>query len=111
MEVQNSEFFEQIRTLVVDDDGNCLLIIATLLKQSKFEVTIVKSAKYALSVLRSSGLSFDLVITKVHMPEMNDFQLQQEIAKDFGIPIVCEFIIFYILHKTRISFLFKTFGS
>jgi len=74
-------------------------------------VMMVKSAKDALSVLRSSDLSFDIVIIEVHMPEMNDFQLQQEIAKDFGIPVVCEFIIFYILHKTRISFLFITFGS
>jgi len=70
-------------------------------------VMMVKSAKDALSVLWSS----DVVITEVHMPEMNDFQLQQEIAKDFGIPFVCKFIIFYILHKTRISFLFITFGS
>ncbi|KAH0743042.1 hypothetical protein KY290_031035 [Solanum tuberosum] len=61
MEVQNSEFSEKIRTLVVDDDDSCLLINATLLKQSKFEVTIVKSVKDALSVLRSSGLSKHLL--------------------------------------------------
>ncbi|XP_015167530.1 two-component response regulator ARR14-like [Solanum tuberosum] len=88
MEVQNSKFSVKIITLVVDDDDSCLLIISTLLKQSKFEVMMVKSAKDALSVLRSSDLSFDIVIIEVHMPEMNDFQLQQEIAKDLCIPVV-----------------------
>lgn len=61
----------------------------------------VKSAKVALDVLRSSGISFDFVLTNVHMPEMDGFQLQQEIAKEFGIPVGCEFIIIYILHETK----------
>uniref|UniRef100_A0A3Q7H6I0 Response regulatory domain-containing protein n=1 Tax=Solanum lycopersicum TaxID=4081 RepID=A0A3Q7H6I0_SOLLC len=60
-------------------------------------VVIVNSAKDVLGVYRSSDLSFDLVITEFHMPEMNGFQLQQVIAKEFSIPIACEFIILYIL--------------
>ncbi|WMV37223.1 hypothetical protein MTR67_030608 [Solanum verrucosum] len=87
MEEQNNQLFEIIRCLVVDVDVTCLLITATFLKKSKFEVVTVKSAKDALGVLRGSGLSFDLVVTEVHMPEMNGFQLQQEIAKEFIIPV------------------------
>ncbi|XP_069143322.1 two-component response regulator ARR14-like [Solanum lycopersicum] len=87
MEEQNNQFFEIIRCLLVDVDDSCLLITATFLKKSKFEVVTVKSAKDALGVLRSSGLSFELVVTEVHMPEINGFQLQQEIAKKFNIPV------------------------
>ncbi|KAK6791580.1 hypothetical protein RDI58_010661 [Solanum bulbocastanum] len=55
-----------------------------------YSVMLVKSSKDALSVLQSSSLSFDLVITEVHIPEMNDFQLQQEIAKDLCIPVISD---------------------
>ncbi|TMW99309.1 hypothetical protein EJD97_002770 [Solanum chilense] len=60
-------------------------------------VVTVKSAKDVLGVYRTSDLSFDLVVTQFYMPKKNGFQLQQEIAKEFSIPIACEFIILYIL--------------
>ncbi|XP_055826260.1 two-component response regulator ARR14-like [Solanum dulcamara] len=84
----DNEFTEKISILVVDDDINCLLITSDLLKKEKYKVVTVKNANDALSMLRASGNSFDLVITDVHMPDMNAFQLQQQITKEFDIPVV-----------------------
>lgn len=53
----------------------------------------VKNANDALSILGVSGNSFDLVITNVRMPEMNGFQLQEQITNEFDIPVVCKFLI------------------
>ncbi|KAH0654706.1 hypothetical protein KY289_032384 [Solanum tuberosum] len=47
----------------------------------------VNNIEVALGGLRSSGLSFDLLLTDVHMLKMNVFQFQQEIAKEFDIPV------------------------
>ncbi|WMV49426.1 hypothetical protein MTR67_042811 [Solanum verrucosum] len=84
MEVENSEKF---RILVVDDDINCLLTTIASLKNSKFEVMTVNNIEVALGGLRSSGLSFDLLLIDVHMLKIDVFQFQQEIAKEFDIPI------------------------
>lgn len=59
----------------------------------------VKNTKDALRILRLISNTFDLVITDVHMPEMNGFQFQQQIIKEFDIPIACEFLILYILQN------------
>ncbi|WMV36945.1 hypothetical protein MTR67_030330 [Solanum verrucosum] len=84
MEVENSEKF---RILVVDDDINCLLTTTASLKNLKFEVMTVNNIEVALGGLRSSGLSFDLLLIDVHMLKMDVFQFQQEIAKEFDIPV------------------------
>ncbi|KAG5594446.1 hypothetical protein H5410_035678, partial [Solanum commersonii] len=47
----------------------------------------VNNIQVALGGLRSSGLSFDLLLTDVHMLKMDVFQFQQKIAKEFDIPV------------------------
>ncbi|WMV20415.1 hypothetical protein MTR67_013800 [Solanum verrucosum] len=92
MEVENeccdNEFSEKISILVVDDDTSSLLITSELLKKENFKVVTAKNANDALSILRVSGNSFDFVITQVHMPEINGFQLKQQITQEFDIPII-----------------------
>ncbi|KAH0689742.1 hypothetical protein KY289_017100 [Solanum tuberosum] len=92
MEVENeccdNEFSEKISILVVDDDTSSLLITSELLKKENFKVVTAKNANDALSILRVSGNSFDFVITQVQMPEINGFQLKQQIIQEFDTPIV-----------------------
>lgn len=54
----------------------------------------VKHPKDALCTLRIKGGAFDLVVSDVHMPDMNGFELQQAIAQEFDLPVVCKFLFF-----------------
>ncbi|XP_028123619.1 two-component response regulator ARR14-like [Camellia sinensis] len=80
--------FRSINILVVDDDTTCLSIVAAILKSWNYEVVTVKHPIEALCTLRIRGGSFDLVITDVHMPDMNGFELQKKIHEEFKLPVV-----------------------
>ncbi|WOG95596.1 hypothetical protein DCAR_0414921 [Daucus carota subsp. sativus] len=76
--------------LAVDDDRTCLLILKEWLEKWGYQVTTVENAHEALSMLENK--SFDLVITDIHMPEMNGFELQERINQNFNLPIICKFM-------------------
>ncbi|KAL2550330.1 Two-component response regulator ARR12 [Forsythia ovata] len=80
-----------ISILVVDDDTTCLSVISAILKKWNYAVVTVKHPADALCTLRIKGGAFDLVVSDVHMPDMNGFELQQAIAQEFKLPVVCEF--------------------
>ena len=50
----------------------------------------VKSAEDALGTLRSRSNFFHLIITDVHMPVMDGFELQNQVREEFNLPVVCE---------------------
>ncbi|KAH6763284.1 hypothetical protein C2S52_020717 [Perilla frutescens var. hirtella] len=78
---------KSISILVVDDDTTCLSFVAALLKKLKYEVVTAKHPNDALCALRIKG-GFDLVVSDVHMPDMNGFQLQAAITHEFNLPVV-----------------------
>ncbi|KAK4380116.1 hypothetical protein RND71_001978 [Anisodus tanguticus] len=84
---------ETINTMIVVDDTT----IAALLKKLKYKVVTAKNAKDAFCILLTEADTFDLVVTDVHMPEMNDFELHQVIAKEFDISAVFEFLLICVL--------------
>lgn len=47
----------------------------------------------ALYTLRLKEGAFELVISDVHMPDMDGFELQKAIEQEFNLPVVCE--LFY----------------
>ncbi|KAL4347385.1 hypothetical protein GQ457_17G025560 [Hibiscus cannabinus] len=51
-------------------------------------VTSVKNPMAALSVLRANPRNFDLVVTDLHMPEMNGIELQRQIKREFKVPVI-----------------------
>ena len=51
----------------------------------------VKSAEDALGTLRSRSNFFHLIITDVHMPVMDGFELQNQVREEFNLPVVCEY--------------------
>ncbi|KAL8557061.1 hypothetical protein ACS0TY_004509 [Phlomoides rotata] len=82
----NMRSVDAITILVVDDDITCLSIVAAILKKFRYEVVTVKHPNDALCTLRIK--EFDLVVSDVHMPDMNGFELQQAIAQEFDLPVV-----------------------
>ncbi|KAL7107195.1 hypothetical protein ACP275_06G038500 [Erythranthe tilingii] len=88
LEVAKNSVNSNISILVVDDDTTCLAIVAAILKKFKYQVVTVKHPRDALCTLRIKGGAFDLVVSDVHMPDMNGFELQQVIAQEFNLPVV-----------------------
>nr|XP_017246395.1 PREDICTED: two-component response regulator ORR25-like isoform X2 [Daucus carota subsp. sativus] len=84
--MRNIEQHLKLLVLAVDDDRTCLFIMKACLKKWNYQVTIVKNANEALSMLGNK--SFDLVLTDVHMPDMNGFELQRCIIQEFSLPVI-----------------------
>ena len=76
------------RILVIDDNATNLTIIKTQLEQWEQIPVPARSGKEALyALLESSG--FDLIITDMHMPEMDGIQLARKIRELYPyIPII-----------------------
>lgn len=70
-----------IRFLVVDDFSTMRRIVRNLLKESGYtEVDEAEDGVVAMHKLRNSN--FDFVVTDINMPNMNGFELLNEIKKD-----------------------------
>lgn len=71
-----------VRILVVDDDALTLRIAQRLLTKLGYDkIVLVDSGKKALDVLHNSPEKFHLVLSDIHMPEMDGFQLIHEVKK------------------------------
>lgn len=71
----------ELRFLVVDDFSTMRRIVRNLLKESGYaEGDEAEDGVVALQKLRNSN--FDFVVSDINMPNMNGFQLLNEIKKD-----------------------------
>jgi signal transduction histidine kinase/CheY-like chemotaxis protein/HPt (histidine-containing phosphotransfer) domain-containing protein len=79
---------ERCRVLVVDDNSTNLAILEELFRTWQMIPTTVRSGAEALERLHAAQRAsrpFDLVLTDVHMPGMDGYQLVRAIrAEDFG---------------------------
>ncbi|KKB34948.1 MULTISPECIES: response regulator transcription factor [Bacillaceae] len=75
-----------IKALLVDDEKRMLDLLALYLRPHSFICKKAISAKEALSFLKEE--TFDIVLIDIMMPEMNGWELCQEIRKDSDIPII-----------------------
>src|SRR5919198_2111803 len=67
------------RILLVDDEPDISLLFKTVLKDEGFEVDSFEDPQLALSNFKPD--LYDLVVLDIKMPDMNGFQLYQEIKK------------------------------
>ncbi|CAM9000643.1 unnamed protein product [Rhodiola kirilowii] len=77
-----------LRVLVVDDDPTCLLILERMLKSCLYEVTKCNRAEIALSLLRENKNGYDVVISDVHMPDMDGFKLLEHVGLEMDLPVI-----------------------
>ncbi|KAA8549116.1 hypothetical protein F0562_000800 [Nyssa sinensis] len=84
----SNEFPDGLRVLVVDDDSTCLQILAKMLQACRYQVTKCMRAKDALFILRENRGMFDIVISDVHMPDMDGFRLLEIIRLEMDLPVV-----------------------
>ncbi|KAA8535310.1 hypothetical protein F0562_030313 [Nyssa sinensis] len=77
-----------MRVLAVDDDPTCLMLLDGLLRKCQYQVTTTSQAKTALKMLRENRNRFDLVISDVHMPDMDGFKLLELVGLEMDLPVI-----------------------
>lgn len=77
-----------MRVLAVDDDRICLKVLETLLLRCQYHVTTTNQAIKALNMLRENKDKFDLVISDVHMPDMDGFKLLELVGLEMDLPVI-----------------------
>ncbi|XP_020578705.1 two-component response regulator ORR22-like [Phalaenopsis equestris] len=87
-EVPGEKFPIGMRVLAVDDDPICLKVLETLLIRCQYNVTTTNQAIKALNMLRENKAKFDLVISDVHMPDMDGFKLLELVGLEMDLPVI-----------------------
>ncbi|XP_047168137.1 two-component response regulator ARR2-like [Vigna umbellata] len=87
-DVVSDQFPAGLRVMVVDDDPTCLRILERMLRACLYEVTKCKRAEVALSLLRENKNGFDIVLSDVHMPDMDGFKLLEHIGLEMDLPVI-----------------------
>ncbi|XP_019170923.1 PREDICTED: two-component response regulator ORR22-like isoform X2 [Ipomoea nil] len=77
-----------MRVLAVDDDPICLKLLEGLLRKCQYHVTTTSQARMALKMLRENKDRFDLVISDVHMPDMDGFKLLELVGLEMDLPVI-----------------------
>lgn len=60
-------------------------------------VTKCKRAEVALSLLRENKNGFDIVLSDVHMPDMDGFKLLEHIGLEMDLPVISKYCFFFIV--------------
>ncbi|KAK7291692.1 hypothetical protein RIF29_07042 [Crotalaria pallida] len=84
----SDQFPAGLRVLVVDDDPTCLMILERMLRTCLYQVTKCNRAEIALTLLRENKNGFDIVISDVHMPDMDGFKLLEHIGLEMDLPVI-----------------------
>lgn len=79
-------------------DNFFMLLIAT-----NGAVTVTNQAVKALSMLRENKEKFDIVISDVHMPDMDGFKLLELVGLELDLPVISKLNHFYSLLFLMIS--------
>ncbi|KAJ6890878.1 hypothetical protein NC651_024398 [Populus alba x Populus x berolinensis] len=84
----SDQFPAGLRVLVVDDDITCLRLLEKMLCRCLYNVTTCSQATAALKLLRERKGCFDVVLSDVHMPDMDGFKLLELVGLEMDLPVI-----------------------
>jgi adenylate cyclase len=70
------------RLLVADDNKVNRLLLTRSLELQGHSVASAENGRVALEMLRAAGVAFDLLLLDMEMPEMNGFQVLEQLTSD-----------------------------
>jgi len=87
---QDSKSFDPkgLRVLLVDDDPVCLRTVQQMLDTCEYKVSTVTSGQEAVRALRQNAGAFDMVLSDVHMPDMDGFNLLEVAGLEMDVPVI-----------------------
>ncbi len=77
-----------MRVLVVDDNSTNRRILAAALSRWGMQTVTAESGVAALRTIQTSAQPFQLILTDLHMPEMDGFEFSAEVRKAPGAPTI-----------------------
>lgn len=83
-----AEFPAGLRVLVVDDDATTLKIIEQMSTRCGYRATTCTEATVALNLLRERKGCFDVVLSDVHMPDMDGYKLLEHVGLEMDLPVI-----------------------
>ncbi|GFZ00360.1 response regulator 14 [Actinidia rufa] len=86
--VVSDQFPAGLRVFVVDDDFTCLRILEQMLRRCMYRVTTCSQATVALNLLRERKGCFDVILSDVHMPDMDGFKLLELVGLEMDLPVI-----------------------
>ncbi|PSS13372.1 Two-component response regulator like [Actinidia chinensis var. chinensis] len=86
--VVSDQFPAGLRVFVVDDDITCLRILQQMLRRCMYRVTTCSQATVALNLLRERKGCFDVILSDVHMPDMDGFKLLELVGLEMDLPVI-----------------------
>ncbi|KAF7808599.1 two-component response regulator ORR21-like [Senna tora] len=84
----SEKFPSGLRVLVVDDDLTTLRIIEKMSLKCHYRVTTCSEATVALNLLRERKGCFDVVLSDVHMPDMDGYKLLEHVGLEMDLPVI-----------------------
>lgn len=76
------------KIIIVDDEEIILEILANIFEDTEYETVCFDTAKEALNIISESPDEYDLVISDIHMPEMDGYEFCKSVkALDISIDI------------------------
>jgi len=90
---------QQLNILVVDDDLLARQFLATLLRQSGYNVLAASDGEQAISCVISQTV--DLIFMDIHMPHMNGLEAIQELRTTYGLKLPIIALTAHLLNSER----------
>ncbi len=72
---------ENYKALLVDDDPTVLRLVSALLNHLGVAVAAAHDAESAIALSQSSEHSFDLLVSDIHLPDLNGFDMARRIQR------------------------------